>query len=104
MYAGSYSLSRELNKIEDISKIKAGDCFIQGGFPGHAIIAVDVAIDTASRENFVLFAQGFTPAQDIHIIKNLNDNNLDPWYQVPDGDQLITPEWTFNWSDLFTFE
>lgn len=104
MYAGSYSLSQELKRVADVNKIKAGDCVIEGGFPGHVIVVVDVAIDTISGNKFVLFAQGFTPAQDIHIIKNLEESKLNPWYRVSDNQRLIIPEWIFQWSDLFTFE
>ena len=42
-YAGSYSLQRELEVVTDPARIEAGDVFIQGGFPGHAIVVVDVA-------------------------------------------------------------
>ena len=104
MYAGSYSLSRELKRVRTASNVNIGDCVIKGGFPGHVIIVVDVVNDTVSTEKFVMFAQGFTPAQDIHIIRNLNDSELDPWYRVDVNRKLETPEWTFEWSDLFTFE
>jgi len=104
MYAGSYSLSRELKRVRNVSDIKPGNCMIEGGFPGHVIIVVDAAIDTISGETLVMFAQGFTPAQDIHIIRNLNDSSLNPWYRVTDDQQLDTPEWSFVWSDLFSFD
>jgi hypothetical protein len=103
MYAGSYSLSRELKKVDNIDNIKAGDCFIEGGFPGHVVIVADVAINKISDEKIVLFAQGFTPAQDIHIIRNPSDNKFSPWYKAGQGQKLITPEWTFEWSDLYSF-
>ena len=41
-YAGSYSLNREMEKVEDVSRVQIGDVFIQGGFPGHAVIVIDV--------------------------------------------------------------
>jgi hypothetical protein len=49
-YAGSYSLSRELVKVTDIDSIQPGDVFIQGGFPGHAMLVVDVACKQESGE------------------------------------------------------
>ena len=104
MYAGSYSLSRELVKVRDVDQVAAGDCFIEGGFPGHVIMVVDVAVDTVSGEKLVLFAQGFIPAQDIHIIRNPSDSALCPWYRVGQGRKLVTPEWTFEWSDIHTFD
>ncbi len=104
MYAGSYSLSQELKKVESANKVEIGNCLIQGGFPGHVIIVVDVAIDTTSMEKYVMFAQGYTPAQDIHIVRNLEEAELSPWYRVVKDQQIETPEWNFKWSDLFAFE
>ncbi len=104
MFAGSFSLSHELKRVGNIRQIKTGDCFIKGGFPGHVIIVADVAIDNSSGDKYVIFAQGFTPAQDIHIIRNPNDKNLDPWYRVNEGDQLITLEYIFEWDELYSFE
>jgi hypothetical protein len=43
MYAGTLSLSKEMNSIK-IYDLKIGDVFIQGGSPGHAVIVVDMAI------------------------------------------------------------
>ena len=36
MYAGSYSLSEELHRVQDVNQMRIGDVFIEGGFPGHA--------------------------------------------------------------------
>ena len=82
--------------------MKIGDIFIQGGFPGHAVIVIDLARDSTCQKLFLL-AQGFTPAQDIHILKNDNDADLNPWYSIPEG-RLITPDWTFDKSDLMRFK
>ena len=37
-YAGSYSLSKEMQAVHNIKDIQIGDVFIKGGFPGHAVI------------------------------------------------------------------
>lgn len=37
MYAGTASLSKELKPVA-VNEVQAGDVFIQGGFPGHAVI------------------------------------------------------------------
>ncbi|MBN1352957.1 DUF4846 domain-containing protein [candidate division KSB1 bacterium] len=100
MYAGSYSLSRELEPVHDIHKMKIGDIFIQGGFPGHAVIVVDMAVNPDTGENLFMLAQSYMPAQDIHILKNPAQPDLSPWYPVDFGDVLITPEWTFRREDL----
>jgi hypothetical protein len=45
MYAGSYSWSKELHRVQDAKKMKFGDVFTQGDFPGHAVIAVNMALN-----------------------------------------------------------
>ena len=103
MYAGSYSLSKELGKRQDVSDIQIGDVFIQGGFPGHAVIVVDMARRPDTGEKVFLVAQSYMPAQDIHVLKNPNDHDHSPWYRIPDGDLFKTPEWTFRKRDLKYF-
>jgi hypothetical protein len=100
IYAGSYSLKRELIQVDDLSKIQSGDIFIEGGFPGHAIMAFDIAQSEQNDTLAVLFAQSYMPAQEIHILKNENNHKMNPWYIVGDGNSLDTPEWIFRWRDL----
>ena len=100
-YAGTISLSNEL-KPGDPAKIAAGNVFIQGGSPGHAVIVVDVAENEAGERVFLL-AQSYMPAQEIHVLKNPMDNTLSPWYKADFGDELNTPEWTFRSQDLKAF-
>lgn len=89
-YAGSKSLERELAPVRDARKAQGGDVFIQGGFPGHAVIVVDVAVDPNGR-HVMLLAQSFMPAQSIHVLKNPKGG---VWYDAAAGDPE-TPEWTF---------
>jgi len=100
-YAGTLSLSRELPP-RNVSDMRIGDVFIRGGSPGHAVIVVDMAADAKGQRAFLL-AQSYMPAQDIHVLKNPADANLSPWYSLPRGTTLHTPEWTFRTSDLAGF-
>lgn len=102
-YAGSHSLSQQLKLVSDVETMQIGDIFIQGGFPGHAVIVVDMAEDPQTDRKTFLLAQSYMPAQDIHILKNLNDPEFDPWYVLDFGDTLSTPEWTFYKNDLKRF-
>lgn len=97
-YAGTASLSKELVAVS-IKNMQIGDLFIQGGFPGHAVIIVDMAINKQGKKLFLL-AQSYMPAQDIHILKNNQNPHLNPWYASDFGDVLETPEWQFSKSDL----
>ncbi len=96
-YAGTLSLAKML-KLKEIAKIEPGDVFILGGSPGHAVTVMDVALNQSGKCIFIL-SQSYMPAQETQILKNPNNSEFSPWYEVPSGN-LITPEWTFSSSDL----
>ncbi|HYE56150.1 MAG TPA: DUF4846 domain-containing protein [Chitinophagaceae bacterium] len=98
-YCGTASLEKQLQPLRSLAAIQPGDVFIKGGFPGHAAIVVDVAIN-ARGEKIFLLAQGFMPAQDMHILKNPGDSGLSPWYKAVENQPVITPEWTFSPREL----
>lgn len=102
-YAGTYSLGQQLRSIPNVTDMDIGDVFIQGGFPGHAVMVIDLAEHCATGERIFLLGQSYMPAQDIHILKNLEDPNINPWYSLNFGDTLKTPEWTFTTRDLKRF-
>ena len=99
-YAGSLSLARELDKVDAPERIQAGDVFIQGGSPGHAVVVVDVAEDQQGRRA-VLLAQSYMPAQDIHVLRNPKWDK--PWYVIAGDAPLATPEWHFPAGSLRRF-
>lgn len=99
-YAGTHSLDNELAKL-DFKKMEPGDIIIEGGFPGHGIIVVDMAINRQTGEKLFLLAQSYMPAQDIQILRNYNNEKLSPWYSMDEIDYLLnTPEWQFDTDDL----
>ena len=102
VYAGSDSLSRELES-RILEEMEIGDVFIHGGFPGHAVLVVDLARDARSGAKIFLLAQSYMPAQEIHVLRNPEDPTLSPWYRVPAGETLTTPEWTFSRKELRGF-
>jgi hypothetical protein len=93
-WCGTASLEKQLFPVANLHEIKPGDVFVKGGFPGHAMIVVDAAVNAEGKKVFML-AQSYMPAQDIHIVKNPMDEKLSPWYEVSDADVIITPEWKF---------
>jgi hypothetical protein len=102
-YAGSYSLRKEMVPVPRVQDVEPGDVFIQGGFPGHAVMVVDVAVNERTGTKAFLLAQSYMPAQDIHVLKNPGDAVLSPWYPADFGPRLVTPEWTFTRGDLRRF-
>ena len=103
MYAGTASLSRELTPVRDVRKMKIGDVFIRGGFPGHAVIVADLAVNPQDGRKVFLLVQSFMPAQDMHVLRNPNNRVLNPWYELDFGEVLRTPEWTFGKNELRRF-
>ncbi len=98
-YAGTLSLSRELEPVA-IETIQPGDIFCHGGSPGHAVMVMDVVENELGNKLFLL-AQSYMPAQEMHILKNPNDEVFSPWYNLSEiGEEINTPEWTFNRSEL----
>jgi hypothetical protein len=91
--AGTYSLARELKSVPT-ADVAPGDVFIKGGFPGHAVLVVDMAVNPGTGEKRYLLAQSYMPAQDIHVLKSPGNADGSPWYAVPKG-ALFTPEYVF---------
>lgn len=103
-YANTRSLRQQLQKVELFSSIGIGDVIIQQGNPfGHAVIVVDMAINQNTGEKIFMLAQSYMPAQDIHVLKNPIDDRLSPWYEIPEGNDILTPEWRFEKEDLRRF-
>lgn len=101
LWAGSASLSLELRPVANVADVQIGDVYIQGGFPGHAVLVVDVATNN-NGERVFLVAQGYTPAQDVHVLTH-TDSDISPWYRAGRVGKLETPEWTFERTDLRRF-
>jgi hypothetical protein len=96
---GSASLQKQLRTHVEMKNIEPGDVLIHGGFPGHAVIVMDVAANKQGSKIYLL-AQSYMPAQDIHVLRNPSDKNLSPWYQVNDETIIETPEYTFTKYEL----
>jgi len=103
-YAGTRSLEKELISVNKITDIQIGDVFIQGGSPGHAVLVVNVAKNPKTGEKLFLLAQSYMPAQDIHILNNVKNKSISPWYSAQVDDELVTPEWTFQKENLKRFK
>ena len=94
---GSASLSKQLT-AKKIDAVAPGDVLIRGGFPGHAVMVLDVATNADGNKAY-LIAQSYMPAQDIHILLNPSNQNS-PWYFVNNQQQIVTPEYIFTKVEL----
>ncbi|MGJ8667487.1 MAG: DUF4846 domain-containing protein [Patiriisocius sp.] len=102
-YAGTQSLFDELPAVDSISKLQIGDMLIKPGSPGHVIMIVDIAENSDGNRLFI-FAQGNTPAQSVHLLKNPNDTSISPWYELEMNAYLEIPTYYFNNTQFMRFK
>ena len=98
-YANTWSISEYNLEPVPIWDIQAGDIFIVGGFPGHAVSVVDVLYDQETGHKLFMLAQSFMPAQDNHILNNPETGFV--WYELKSFmTHVVTPQYTFHINDL----
>jgi uncharacterized protein DUF4846 len=102
-YAGTLSLSRELRPVRRLTDAAIGDVLVHGGTPGHAVLIVDLAVDPATGRKIALLAQGFMPAQSVHLLRNPLDPALSPWFMLADDQPIAMPEWMLRPDELRRF-
>ena len=102
MYSGTLSLYNELKSINS-KDLQIGDMLIKGGSPGHIVMICDEVENESGEKLFLLF-QGNTPAQSVHLVKNLTDTTISPWYELEDD--AITPvsNYTFSSAKFVRFK
>lgn len=103
MYSGTLSLYNELPKITSAKNLKIGDMLIKGGSPGHIVMICDEVINDKGEKLFLLF-QGNTPAQSVHLVKNLEDSSISPWYQLDRDAVIPVSNYTFYDSKFVRFK
>lgn len=80
-YAGTISLNKETKPVLKTNDLKVGDILITSGSPGHIVFIAGVS-ENQKGEKLFLLAEGFTPAQSIHVLKNPFDTKISPWYEL----------------------
>ena len=104
--ASTFSLSREM-KTRRLADMQTGDVFVYparyGLQYGHAVMVVDVAINSDGKKAFLL-AEGNTPAREIHVMRNFENPFRSPWFMLDeDADNLILSVFHYKASDLKSF-
>ena len=100
-HCGSASLEKQL-KRKKLEEMTPGDVLIRGGFPGHAVIVMDMAEDATGKKIYLL-AQSYMPAQDVHVLLNPLSDATSPWYPLNNAEAIITPEYDFTANQLKTW-
>lgn len=98
-YASTISLSKELKTANDF---EIGTVIIYAGSPGHCFIIIDEAKNKSGEKVFKL-AEGYTPAQSIYVLRNLNEEGFSPWYKLKKG-VIETASYRFDNYKLGKFE
>jgi len=89
---GTASLAKQM-RTQKFVDMQPGDLLIRGGFPGHAVTVMDMAINSQG-EKIYLLSQSYMPAQNIHILNNPSADGS-PWYQLSATGIISTPEYHF---------
>lgn len=102
-YAGTISLNKETFPVTDNKNLKSGDVLITAGSPGHVVFIAGVSKNAEGKKLYLL-AEGFTPAQSIHVLKNPFDPKISPWYELDvNSEQTKTARYLFKPTNLRSF-
>jgi hypothetical protein len=93
MWAGTASMQTSETVADP--HVDPGDVLVQGGFPGHAVLVLDVAIQ--GDKTWVLIGEGFMPAMDFHVELGPDDG----WWPFTEG--VALPHWTLPRDTLRTW-
>ena len=100
-YAGTSSVEKELEPVVDPALIEPGDVFIVGGFPGHAMLVLDVAENRRGARVFLL-CQSLQPAQEIHVVQS-GRLPRHTWQRAKSEGRFFPAGWQLSYSSLRRF-
>ncbi len=103
MYSGTLSLYNELPKVTSSAQLQVGDMLVYPGTPGHIVMIVDEVKNEQGEKRFIL-AQGNTPAQSVHLLKNPNGQTMNPWYELEPNAYIEVPGYYFDKAKFIRFK
>ena len=97
------SMYAEMQIVPSLSDIRPGDVLIypaKGNKLGHVVMVSEVAKDVKGDIYFQVI-QGFTPACELHIVKNNDVSGNSPWFKLdPNADVVKIDNFTFRKDQL----
>lgn len=105
-YASTRSMAHSDLKRVEPRELAIGDMFIKGGSPGHVVLVADMAVQKDTGRKCFMLLQGYMPAQDAQILRNLDEPGISPWVMLPEAPEgeFITPEYAFTWDQAMRFK
>ncbi len=101
MYAGTISLNRDMKKVSREETLRIGDVIIVAGSPGHAVLIVD-RVKNDKNEYLYLIAEGYTPAQSIHILDS-GKAGISPWFKIEKKGSIDVKRYYFSKPNIRRF-
>lgn len=97
------SMYNEMQIVPSLDQIRPGDVLIypaKGNKLGHVVMVSEVAKD-ANGDIYFQVIQGFTPACELHIVKNNDVSGNTPWFKLdPNADVIKIDNFTFGKDQL----
>lgn len=90
--ANTYSLRRQMDQ-RDLDDIQPGDVFVYSADNnrfGHAVMVADVAQDLKTGTKAIMLIEGFMPARSIHVMRNIQDPSISPWFILNGKSDVLT--------------
>ncbi len=101
---GTYTLKLMGKPMIDYNAIAPGDYIVRAGSPGHAMMVADVVENKQNGKKMFMLLQGYMPAQDMHIVRNLSNEAISPWYEIENNEFIITPGYNFKAVELYKWK
>ncbi len=101
---GTYSLKLMGKPMTDYKTIAPGDYIVRAGSPGHAMMVADVVENKQNGKKMFMLLQGYMPAQDMHIVRNMGNETISPWYEIENNEWINTPGYNFKVAELYKWK
>ena len=86
------------------SDLQIGDVFCSTSGVGSALIVVDVAVNPTTGEKAFIVAGGGSPATDIHVYSNTNNENMNVWQTLEADGSFVCGDVTYYSNSLYRFD
>lgn len=100
LYSNVASLKLQMERITT-SDMRIGDVFCSQA--GTALMIVDIAVNAQTGEKMFIVAGGATPATDIHVYDNTNDNTKNVWQTLEGNGSFICDGVVYAADSLYRF-